>query len=125
MPLLTATASLATPTTSPIRLVTLPKGAEARLCAALALPRVGFLGLMDGAPHATPLVEYVREHVPSVEVPWLKEAAVAKYLPLKVSAVQQTTRIQETPERADKSTIDQSSDDMASNGKGRVNEVTE
>ena len=47
---------------------------------------------MEGAPHGTPLVDYVREHVPNVEVPWLKEAVAAKYLPLKVNVVQASTR---------------------------------
>lgn len=61
---------------------------------------------MDGAPHAIPLVEYVREHVPIVEVPWLEEAVAANYLPLKVNAVQTGTRmIREKSEDAERLTV--------------------
>ncbi|KAI9880217.1 MAG: hypothetical protein M1830_004803 [Pleopsidium flavum] len=91
LPLLIATASLASSFSPPIRLVTLPKVADARLSAALALPRVGLIGLMEGAPHSAALSDYVREHVSKVEVPWLNEAKAGKYLPLKVKAVQMMT----------------------------------
>lgn len=122
MPLLVATASLASPSSAPIGLVTLPKGAEARLSVALALPRVGFVGLMDGAPHAAPLVEYVREHIPNVEVPWLKEAVAANYLPTKVNAVQTGTRIiGDKPEDAEGSKIDPFSEGVSNSGKGKGN----
>lgn len=120
IPLLVATASLASPSSAPIGLITLPKGAEARLSVALALPRVGFVGLMNGAPHAAPLVEYVREHIPNVEVPWLKEAVAANYLPMKVNAVQTGTRvIGEKPEGAEGSKVDPSSEGVANNEKGK------
>ncbi len=80
---------------------------------------------MDDAPRATPLVEYVREHVPSVEVPWLKEAVAATYLPLKVNVVQTGTRT--TPERlgdAESSKVDQSSDGVANGGRDKGNGST-
>ena len=80
---------------------------------------------MDGAPHATPLVEYVREHVPSVEVPWLKEAVAADYLPLKVNVVQTGARIvPERPEDAESLKVDPSSDGVANVGWGKGNEST-
>lgn len=50
----------------------------------LGLPRVGFLGLMEDAPDATELVNFVREKVESVNVPLLEEAPRASYLPLQV-----------------------------------------
>lgn len=68
--------------------MTLPKDSELRLSSALALPSVGILGVMDGAPHSTPLVEYLREHVSDVEAPGLKEATAGRYLPLKVTVVE-------------------------------------
>jgi hypothetical protein len=55
-------------------LVQLPKGGEARLSAALGLPRVSFIGMLDGAPHTKSLVDLVRECVPEIEVLWLEEA---------------------------------------------------
>jgi len=42
-----------------------------------------------------------------MEVPWLKEAVAAKYLPLKVNAMQTGTRlIREKPEDAESSKVD-------------------
>lgn len=54
------------------------------------MPRVGLVGLMEGAPHSAPLLGYVREHVADLEVPWLTEATAGKYLTLKINAVQTT-----------------------------------
>lgn len=54
-----------------VRLVQLPKGAEARLTTSLAIPQVGFLGLMEGAPGSTSLLHFLEEKVPAIEVPWL------------------------------------------------------
>lgn len=54
-----------------VRLVQLPKGAEARLTTSLAIPQVGFLGLMEGAPGSTSLLHFLEERVPAIEVPWL------------------------------------------------------
>ncbi|KAH0538144.1 hypothetical protein FGG08_005252 [Glutinoglossum americanum] len=71
LPLLTVTASLSHPRKPPIALVTLPKGSEARLASALGMPRVGVVGLSEGAPGSTALVEYVRESVKSVAADWL------------------------------------------------------
>lgn len=55
-----------------VRLVQLPKGAEARLAISLAIPQVGFLGLMEGAPGSTSLLHFLEEKVPAIEVPWLE-----------------------------------------------------
>ena len=88
LPLLITTASLATPSQHTIRLVSLPKGAEARLCGALQLPRVGLVGLMRDAPNAAPLVDFILENVPSVEIPWLEHARGGQYLPVQIRATQ-------------------------------------
>ncbi|KAI9815551.1 MAG: hypothetical protein M1827_002685 [Pycnora praestabilis] len=90
LPLLTATASLSNPSSPKIRLVTLPKNAEARLAATLSLPRVGLLGLMKDASHAEPLIEYVQQNVGAVEVPWLEEVTAGEYLPVKINALETT-----------------------------------
>lgn len=55
----------------PVRLVQLPKGAEVRLAASLAIPQAGFLGLMEGAPGLSSLLRFLDEKVPAVKVPWL------------------------------------------------------
>ncbi|KAH6712036.1 hypothetical protein DL95DRAFT_426255 [Leptodontidium sp. 2 PMI_412] len=88
LPQLIATASLAHPSLPATRLVQLPKGCDARLCDALGLPRVSFIAILEGAPHSKALMELVREHVPEIDVPWLREVREQKYLSVKVNAVQ-------------------------------------
>ena len=88
LPLLTKAASLAVPSSPPIRIVLLPEGAEDRLKTALGIPRVGMVGLIDGAPSASSLVELVRQNVPELEVPWLEEAVKGAYLAVKINTVQ-------------------------------------
>lgn len=88
LPLLTKTASLATPSSPPIRLVMLRKGAEERLGAALALPRVGLIGLIEGAPDSKGLIDFIRVCVSQVEVPWVQEAMTGQYLPVKVNEIE-------------------------------------
>jgi len=84
LPLLTETASLAYPQEQPIRLISLSEKAEARLAQALHQPKVGFIGLQSNAPGARGLIELVRDSIEPVDVPWLKEAGSAKYMPPKV-----------------------------------------
>lgn len=88
LPQLVTTASLANPELPVTRLVQLPKGCEARLSKALALPRVSFIGILDGAPHSKSLVDLARECVPIIEIPWLEEAKKSVYLPLKINAIE-------------------------------------
>ncbi|CZT01224.1 uncharacterized protein RAG0_08960 [Rhynchosporium agropyri] len=88
LPQLIATASLAHPSLAPTRLVQLPKGCDARLCDALGLPRVSFIGILEGAPHSKALVELVRENVSEIDVPWLREMREKKYLGVKINAMQ-------------------------------------
>lgn len=90
VPLLVHAASLARPASPPIRLVNLSKGAEARLCAALHLPRVSLVGLFEGAPNATPLIEFVRGRVAPIEVSWLKEVSLGLYMPVEIKAFETT-----------------------------------
>jgi len=58
------------------RLVSLSTSSEARLASALHLPRLSALGIVEGAPGADALVEFVREKVGRVEVGWLAEAGL-------------------------------------------------
>ena len=86
LPLLTKAASLAIPSSPSVRIISLPEGAEDRLKTALGIPRVGMVGLVDGAPNASSLIELVRQRVSELEVPWLQEAAKATYLAVKINA---------------------------------------
>ncbi|KAH0608475.1 uncharacterized protein H6S33_001609 [Morchella sextelata] len=71
LPLLCGIVSKASPGL-PIRLVQLPKGAQARLETSLAIPQAGFLGLMEGAPGSTVLLQFLDENVPAIKIPWLE-----------------------------------------------------
>lgn len=88
LPQLVATASLAYPESPATRLIQLPRGSEERLCEALGLPRVSFIGLAEGAPHSGSLVDLIRGCVSPVEVPWLVEAKEAEYLPVKINSIE-------------------------------------
>ena len=88
LPLLVRAANLAVPSSTSTRLISLPEGAEVRLKSVLGIPRVGMIGLMNGAPNASSLVEFIRANVPEMEVPWLQEAIKGEYLPVKINAIQ-------------------------------------
>lgn len=88
LPLLTKTASLAVPSSPSTRIVSLPGGAEDRLKTILGIPRVAMVGLIDGAPNASPIIQLIRQKVPELDVPWLQEAAKGAYLAVKINAVQ-------------------------------------
>jgi ribonuclease P/MRP protein subunit POP3 len=49
---------------------------------------VSFIGLVESAPHSKSLVEVVRQCVPEIEIPWLKEVRESKYLPVKINAIE-------------------------------------
>lgn len=88
LPQLIATASLAYPELPATRLVQLPRGSEGRLCEVLGLPRVSFIGLLEGAPHSQSLVDLIRQCVPKIEIPWLHEAKQSTYMPVKINAIE-------------------------------------
>jgi ribonuclease P/MRP protein subunit POP3 len=87
LPQLVASASLAVPTSDPIRLVQLPQGCEERLCSALNLPSVGFVALYENAPNSNALLDLVRRAVPAIEVPWLVEAQSTEFKRTKINAI--------------------------------------
>jgi ribonuclease P/MRP protein subunit POP3 len=88
LPQLIATASKARPDLPATGLVQLPKNCDARLCQALELSRVSFIGLLEGAPHSKALVDLVRDCVSEVEIPWLQEVKKANYLPVKINVIE-------------------------------------
>jgi len=96
VPTLCYTASLAYPDRQPTRLLVLNPAVEGRIAGALGRsPRVSLLalresaGVEDGAGTKA-LLDYVREHVRPVEVPWLREAAEARWLGTKIDSSQMT-----------------------------------
>ncbi len=91
LPLLTKAASLAKPSSASTRIISLTGGAEDRLKTVLGIPRVGMVGLIDGAPNASSLIELIRQNVPELEVPWLQEAVKGTYLAVKINAIQTST----------------------------------
>lgn len=70
---------------SPTRLVALSTAFESRLASVLHLPRVGAIGILEGAPGADSVVDYVREHVEPVQCDWLEEAWKAEWKGLKTA----------------------------------------
>ncbi|TAQ90894.1 hypothetical protein B7494_g772 [Chlorociboria aeruginascens] len=86
---------IATASSAP-RLVQFAKGSDSRLCAALGLQRVSFIGLLEGAPHSESLVNLVREVVPEIKAAWLNNAKNAAYLPVKINAIDTFTGPEDT-----------------------------
>lgn len=87
LPQLVTTTSLTQPYLQQTRLVQLPQGCESGLSSSLGLSCASFVGIFEDAPHSKLLVDFVRDVVPIIEVPWLKEAQKAQYMPVKVNAI--------------------------------------
>jgi len=85
LPLLVTTSA---PQTTRARLVELSSQAEAKVARALNQPRVGVLGIEEGAPGADTLLRFVAENMGAVEVPWLEEASSPTYYPVHIKAVE-------------------------------------
>ncbi|OBT68239.1 hypothetical protein VE03_02284 [Pseudogymnoascus sp. 23342-1-I1] len=82
------TSSLLHPNLPPTRLVILPRSSEKRLCGALGVPRAGFIGIFDSAPHATAVIDFCLANVPDIEVgEWLK-AEQGAFMPLKINTIE-------------------------------------
>jgi ribonuclease P/MRP protein subunit POP3 len=86
LPVLTALAASSHREISAPRLIPLDKSAEQRLSRALGIRRVSVIGVLQDAPGARPLIDYVREHVGAVEVPWVTETTEGKFLGTKIEA---------------------------------------
>ncbi|KAF2852700.1 hypothetical protein T440DRAFT_466822 [Plenodomus tracheiphilus IPT5] len=67
------------------RLVPLSTSSDSRLASKLGIPRVGALAVMNSAPGAKALVEYVREHVDLTECAWVDEAMTPVWKGLNVT----------------------------------------
>lgn len=62
----------------------LPSSAETRIATALHLPRVGAIGILEGAPGTESLVSYVKDHVGDVECKWIEEVSRGEWKGVKV-----------------------------------------
>ncbi|KAG9660340.1 hypothetical protein KCU98_g3480, partial [Aureobasidium melanogenum] len=85
LPLLCYTASCAQKNKAQCtRLVLLDPSCERTFATAMGLPRAGVIGVFDNAPGAAPLLEYVRDNVDPVEVPWLDKALSGHWMGINV-----------------------------------------
>ncbi|KAF2836854.1 hypothetical protein M501DRAFT_996536 [Patellaria atrata CBS 101060] len=91
LPLLARTSSCLYPNSPPTVIVPLNLTVEPKLAQALSLPRVHVVGIMSSCPGASLLIDYVRDHIGPIEVPWVKEAVNAKYLGLKLQMMEPGT----------------------------------
>jgi ribonuclease P/MRP protein subunit POP3 len=66
------------------RLVLLDPSYERTIATAMGLPRVGVIGVFNDAPDTSSLLEYVRENVDPVEVPWLEKALSGQWTGMNV-----------------------------------------
>ncbi|KAG8531481.1 uncharacterized protein KY384_003110 [Bacidia gigantensis] len=92
-PLLCKVGSKAQPDLPEIRLVSLPRGAEQRLAKALGIHRVGPIGLLVNAPDSEPLVQFVRDNIAAIEVPWLDHLTRGELLPTQIKTIETTAPV--------------------------------
>ncbi|KAI8952850.1 hypothetical protein F4801DRAFT_539576 [Xylaria longipes] len=88
LPQMVAVACKSHPLQPPTRLVELPRACEGRLYESLGIPRVSCIGICVNAPNSNALVDFTREHVPVVKVPWLQEATGAEYRGTKINTIE-------------------------------------
>lgn len=87
-PQMVAVASRSVSSRQPIRLVGFSAACEERLRSSLGIPRVSSIGLREGAPQAKALVDFVREHVPPVDMSWFEEVKSGQFLETKINAIE-------------------------------------
>lgn len=85
-----AVAAGAHPEQLPVRLVGLSKACEERLSQSLGIPRVSCIGIHHNAPNSKPLIDFTREHVPIVDIQWLKEAGKPEHRETHINTIEST-----------------------------------
>lgn len=88
LPQMVAAVSLMHPELPSTRLLKLPYSCRAQLCHALNLPRISVIGILDDAPNSSGFLEFVRKHVPEIEIPWMRESKNCSYLPVKINSME-------------------------------------
>lgn len=84
-PQMVAMASISLPAGQSIRLVGFSKACEDRLSSCLGIPRTSCIAIRDNPHVARGIIEFVRDRVPSMEVPWLQEAHNGQFLETKIN----------------------------------------
>lgn len=80
------------PLQSPIRLVGFSKSCEQRLAAALGIPRVSCIGVMEDAPNSKALTDFIHKRVPAIDVSWMKEVVSGGYKDTKIKTIETIDR---------------------------------
>lgn len=89
LPQMVAMAAKSQQPAEPIRLVGFSKACEERLSACMGVPRVTSVALRMGEmAQLKAVVDFVRERVPEVDVPWLEQAAKGTYHETKINTIQ-------------------------------------
>lgn len=83
-PQMVAVASRSHPELDQVRLIGFSGACEDRLSHCLGIPRASSIAIRVGAPQSKPLVDFVRAHVPAVEVAWFQEAGTAQHRPTNI-----------------------------------------
>ncbi|OAP58304.1 hypothetical protein AYL99_07394 [Fonsecaea erecta] len=89
IPLLLATSA---PINTRARLVEWSSQAEEQVARALQQPRVGVVGVGEATPGAETLLQFVRDNVATVDVPWLDQIPKPIYHPVKIQTVDSASR---------------------------------
>jgi ribonuclease P/MRP protein subunit POP3 len=77
-------AASARPDITPVRLVSISANTESKIAASLGVPRAALIGISEGSARTAPLVQYVRDTMAPLEVPWLRDRDSSAYLPVKI-----------------------------------------
>ncbi|OAG40312.1 hypothetical protein AYO21_05403 [Fonsecaea monophora] len=89
IPLLLASSA---PATTRARLVEWSSQAEEQVARALHQPRVGVLGIGEGAPGAETLLRFVQDNVDAVDVPWLDHTPKPTYHSVNIQTVESVSK---------------------------------
>ncbi|KAK6842365.1 hypothetical protein PG987_003225 [Apiospora arundinis] len=92
LPQMVAASSGLHPLQSPIRLVGFSKSCEQRLAAALGIPRVSCIGVMEDAPNSKALTDFIHKRVPAIDVSWMKEVVSSGYKDTKIKTIETIDR---------------------------------
>lgn len=89
LPQMVAVASKSQQLAEPTRLVGFSKACEERLSSCMGIPRVTSVGLRVGEmAQLKAVVDFVRERVSAVDVPWLEHATKGTYRETKINTIQ-------------------------------------
>jgi hypothetical protein len=84
LPFLICSSHMRAPSQPKTALVPLPQSSTASLDNVVGVPRLGILGIRRDAPGSAPLMEYLAQHVQSVEISWLERPEDMAYHPVNI-----------------------------------------